>query len=270
MTTVDGPLIPNRTGGERDQAGSPDARPRARFRYSKLGKIRFTSHRDVARMWERALRRSGLPISWSGGFSPRPQLSFGLALPTGAESLGEYLEVRFDAGRPVDLAGAAALLGGLLPEGITLQAAAMLFDGAGSVQQDVASCCWEMEVLGVTDVELEARVERLLDSTSVLIQRERKGRVVHDDLRPAVLTLSLLPGDRSPDNGSCHIRAELSTHPRGVRPQELLQALGTGAVLVRACRTKQWIERDGARWEPLSIDGSQPGAIAVHATERAS
>jgi len=249
--------------------GSSGIRPRARFRYSKIGKIRFISHRDVARVWERALRRSGLRVGWSGGFSPRPLLSFGLALPTGAESLGEYLEVRLDAGGPTDLAAAAALFGGLLPAGITLQAAAILSDGAGSVQQDVTSCCWEMEVLGVTDLELKTRIEQLLGSSSLIIQRERKGRIVKDDLRPAVRALSVLDGDRPPGTGGCRLRAELSTRPRGVRPQELLRGLGTDVVLVRACRTKQWIERDGVRWEPLSMDGSEPGAVALHATERA-
>ena len=64
-----------------------------RMRFTKLGKIRWTSHRDVARMWERALRRAGLPVAYTQGFSPRPQLSFGLALPTGCESVAEYLDV---------------------------------------------------------------------------------------------------------------------------------------------------------------------------------
>ena len=63
---------------------------RIRFRFAKLGKIRFTSQRDVARMCERALRRASLPLAYTEGFSPRPQLSFGLALPTGAESLAEH------------------------------------------------------------------------------------------------------------------------------------------------------------------------------------
>ena len=70
---------------------------RVRFRFSKTGKVRFTSHRDVARMWERALRRSRLPVALSQGFSPPPLLSFGLALPTGCESRGEYLDARLDA-----------------------------------------------------------------------------------------------------------------------------------------------------------------------------
>ena len=76
---------------------------RVRFRFSKTGKIRFTSHRDVARMWERALRRSRLPVALSQGFSPHPLLSFGLALPTGCESLGEYLDARLEETRPGEL-----------------------------------------------------------------------------------------------------------------------------------------------------------------------
>ena len=73
---------------------------RVRFRFSKMGKIRFTSHRDVARMWERALRRSRLPVALSQGFSPHPLLSFGLALPTGCESYGEYLDARLESAGP--------------------------------------------------------------------------------------------------------------------------------------------------------------------------
>ena len=63
----------------------PERRPReaARSRYTKLGKVRFTSHRDTARIWERALRRAGLPVADTSGFTPRPRMSFGLALPTG-------------------------------------------------------------------------------------------------------------------------------------------------------------------------------------------
>ena len=71
---------------------------RIRFRFSKLGKIRFTSQRDVARMWERALRRARLPLAYTEGFSPRPQISFGLALPTPRPGHRWYLVV--DSQRP--------------------------------------------------------------------------------------------------------------------------------------------------------------------------
>lgn len=251
------------------------AHERVRFRYAKRGRVRFTSQRDVARMWERALRRSGLPVAWSGGFSPRPLLSFGLALPTGCESLAEYLDVRLEpaAHDLPDLASLPGQLTELLPEGIEVQAAAGLGWVGGSLQQEVTSCSWEMEVLGVLAEELATRVERLLAAPSVPIRRERKGRPVEDDLRPAVRSLALLvdPVHGTPEGRHARISAEVATYPRGVRPKELLEGLGTDLVLVRACRTHQWIEREGCRWEPLDPGGQVPPvADAPHAQERAS
>lgn len=286
--TLDGagaPTVPPNGAGAAPGTGRPDTpapvRDRIRLRYTKLGKIRFTSHRDVARMWERALRRSGMPVAWSEGFSPHPLLSFGLALPTGCESRAEYLDIRLDpAERPGRRPGAAepagglpGILSGLLPEGIEVQAVGPVPDGAGSLQQDVTSCNWELEVLGVAAQELATRIEQLLDAPSVVIRRQRKGRQVEDDLRPSVLALAPIevaagPGPRG--DGALPLRAELATHPRGVRPGELLEGLGTDLVLVRACRTHQWIERDGARTEPLASSGTEPGNGAPHAQERAS
>src|SRR5207253_6067075 len=103
-------LGPRRTGG-------PVTISRVRVRFAKLGKVRWTSHRDVARMWERAFRRVQLPLAWTGGFSPRPKLSFGLALPTGAESLAEYLDLELAPDAVVDLDDLPARLSPALPAG---------------------------------------------------------------------------------------------------------------------------------------------------------
>jgi radical SAM-linked protein len=250
---------------------------RLRIRFSKHGKIRFTSHRDVARMWERALRRSRLPVALSQGFNPHPLLSFGLALPTGCESLGEYLDVRLD---PLDavspepaLEDLPALLSTLLPEGIVVQAVKPLDMGQNSLQQEVASCDWQLEVRAVAGEELKERIERVLAAPSLPVQRERKGRQTEDDIRPAILTLAMDPQSGSEQDEIEHIgrfRASLATHPRGVRPGDLVVALGTDVVLARACRTHQWIERDGARFEPLSVSGLETGPVVTHAAGRAS
>ena len=265
-----GPLATEEPGLGRP-GGKQAPRSTIRFRYTKLGKIRFTSQRDVARMWERAFRRVRLPVAWSGGFSPRPLLSFGLALPTGAESLGEYLDVRLDtaAESPADLTNLVGRLSASLPDGITVQAAAFIPDVGTSLQQEVSSCSWDLEVLGLTADELATRVEQLLDAPSVVVRRVRKGRSVEDDLRPAVRTLALLSEEAGHGGGPWHLRAELATQPRGVRPGELLEGLGAGLVLARARRRHQWIERDGARWEPLGAGVPGP-APAPHATGRAS
>ena len=255
---------------------------RLRIRFAKLGKVRFTSHRDVARMWERALRRTGLPMARSQGFNPRPLVAFGLALPTGCESLAEYLDVTLaqdtpgapQAGAefPIELEALAASLSEFLPDGVDVVALAALAGDARSLQQEVTSCSWELEVLGVTASELVRRVEHLLDAPSVSVQRERKGRQFDDDLRPSVRSLALFepPGGVASGSSSGWLRAELATRPRGVRPKELVEALGTDVVLARARRTQQWIEGDGDRWEPLSAGDFGPTVIAPHAIERAS
>jgi radical SAM-linked protein len=282
---------------------------RIRFRFSKVGKVRFTSQRDVARMWERALRKARLPLAYTEGFSPRPQLSFGLALPTCAESIAEYLDVALDPGRPetgeVDVDGLPALLTPLLPEGITVHESAVVDPRIGSLQQQVTSCSWVMHFTGVTREALAQRTAALLEASVVPIRRERKGRETDDDLRPSVLALSV-PDGADPDvlegwglessaQPTVELVAELVTQPRGVRPRELVAGLvavgrspggdgrstdrtgvgpddmGTVPVLDRACRTQQWIERDGARWEPLALRAtpSEPDR-AVYASGRAS
>src|ERR1700722_12499149 len=145
---------------------------RVRFRFSKLGKVRFTSHRDVARMWERALRRGRVPVALSQGFSPHPLLSFGLALPTGCESMGESLDARLDeaAFDPSAVAGLPELLSDLLPEGMEVQAAAAISMAEGSLQQEVASCDWELEVLEVVGEMLQERIEQVLGAPSLTVQ----------------------------------------------------------------------------------------------------
>ncbi len=272
---------------------------RIRFRFSKLGRIRFTSQRDVARMWERALRRAGLPLAYTEGFSPRPQLSFGLALPTGAESLAEYLDVALDpvrAAAGVDVAGLPATLTALLPDGLAIEEAVVVERSKDSLQQMVTSCSWTMRLSGTSRDRLARDVAALLAAEAVLITRERKGREEIDDLRPSVLALAVgdegSDGAADPTGRTVGLVAELSTQPRGVRPVELVRGLiavsgtppgteveGTVAdgrpgripVLDRACRTQQWIERDGFRREPLLGRVVPAGADrAVHALVRAS
>jgi len=253
---------------------------RLRVRYVKLGRVRFTSQRDLARVMERAMRRATLPLAHSSGFSPRPLVSFGLALPTGCASRAEFLDLRLDparASREVAVVAAeaadagelsrfAALLSSLLPEGIDATAAAALNGPEPSLQEAVASCDWELEVLGVSPAVLAGRVEQLLEADAVEVARERKGRSVTDDIRPAVRALSVLDGPRRAIDGLGEVvglAVSLSTHPRGVRPAELSGALGEDVTLLGACRTHQWIENDDrtVRAEPLTEDGTVCGGL---------
>ena len=228
-------------------------RMKVRIRFSKLGKSRFTSHRGVARIWERALRRAAVPVAYTEGFSPHPKLSFGLALSTSHESLGEYLDV--DLAEPVALEEFPARLDPGLPIGLDVQAAAEIASGTPSLQQAVTSCTWHIEVtgLGGGDAELSERVARCLDATSLVVTRERKGQKVIDDLRPAILSLTA-------DTDRPLLTAELATQPRGVRPSELVALLADDVSEGRVCRLHQWLSSDGARVEPLPLPPAAPSS----------
>ena len=141
---------------------------RLRIRFQKLGKVRWTSHRDVARMWERACRRVRLPLAYTGGFSPRPKLSFGLALPTGAESLAEYLDLDLAEEATVDVEALPELLSPALPAGVEALAAAVIDARAPSLQEDVESCTWRLRLHPcAAGVDASSLVERALASSSL-------------------------------------------------------------------------------------------------------
>jgi radical SAM-linked protein len=231
---------------------------RLRVRFQKLGKVRWTSHRDVARMWERACRRVQLPLAWTEGFSPRPKLSFGLALPTGAESFAEYLDLELAPEAAVDIDELPSQLSPALPAGVDVAVVAVVEPKAPSLQEDVDSCTWRMGLAPGAVVDTAVLVDRALASSSLLVERERKGRLSVDDVRPAILALSA----DTTAAGEVELEALLATRPRALRPQELLRALDPDLEATRVCRTHQWIERDGLREEPLTV---APHAIGARA-----
>jgi radical SAM-linked protein len=225
-----------------------------RVRFSKLGKVRFTSHRDVARVWERALRRAALPVAYSQGFSPRPRIAFGLALSTGAESVAEYLDIDLDAGAlagEFDVDAVAPQLGAALPDGFEVMAAAVVDPGAVSLQQVVTSCRWVIDLPQVDYQDAQPAVDRLLAAETVVVRRERKGKQVEDDLRPGLLAVEAAPAPPDEGGGGTRLIAELGAQPRALRPSELLDALGFDRDGARVRRTHQWIQDGDARREPL-------------------
>ena len=234
---------------------------RIRLQYAKTGKIRFSSHRDMARCWERALRRAELPVASTEGFSPRPRLHFGLALSTGHESDGEYLDVdlREPEAASVDPSTLAALLTPLLPPGIEIVDAVVIDRSEPSLQEAVTSCTWRIEVPGESPESLAAAVQELLARSTIPFTRERKGRATTDDLRPGILDLRVVgaaPSD-APESGAL-LEAELATQPRSVRPAELLAAFDPPRSEGRVRRTHQWINDDGARREPTRAPSRVP------------
>lgn len=236
---------------------------RLRVRFTKHGKVRFLGHRDLARIWERTLRRAELDVAYSEGFSPRPKLSFGLALSTGYESEGEYLDLDLAPSAPPPLLAALpGRLSALLPEGIDTTAVCEVSRSEPSLQQAVTSCSWLIDVVDTTVAEATDAVDRALAAPHLMHTRERKGKEVTDDLRPYLLDLTVI----GPTPTGARLSAELGTQPRTLRPAELLAALDPPLSEGLVRRTHQWTTHDGARRELLPVDATS----AQHDGERAS
>ena len=227
-----------------------DAGFAVRVRYSKRGKVRFVGHRDLARTFERAFRVAQLPLAFSQGFSPRPKVSLGLALGVGYESDAEYLDLELV--EPVDLESLPCVLAAALPDGVTVDGVVQLVARAPALQESITSVEYRIAPATLRASQLAAAVERLLAADELTIETTRKGRKVVEDLRPGIVHLAPLGGDA--------LTVEVTTKPRGIRPTELLQVLydvvgsSRDGGEDRVLRTRQWIERDGARHEPLAAD----------------
>jgi len=247
----------------------PQRPDRLRIRFAKHGKVRFVSHRDTARIWERALRRARVAVAYSAGFVPRPKIAFGLALSTGYSSDAEYLDVELDpAATALTVEGGLAQLTGrlsdALPVGMTALAAGWVSADEPSLQHSVTSCSWLIEITGSDFGAVASAVAAARAADEILVERERKAKMVTEDIRPALLSLECSPGDPS-DGDVATGTAELSTQPRALRPAELLAGLEVQLEPLRVCRLKQWITANsGELREPLALtETSKNEAVLV-------
>jgi len=230
-----------------------------RLQYTKRGKVRWISHRDIARAFERAFRIEQLPLAFTEGFSPRPKVSFGLALSTGYESDAEYLDLELS--HEVDLDTLPIALSDVLPPGIVVVVAAPLADRAPALMDAVTAVEWNV-VVGADDGEplaadaLRAMIDDALRRDELVTTRRRKGRDVSENVRPVV---SRMVVQHTVEDGVL-CTMELRTQPRSAKPGDVLAAIASAAAFdrglaeVHVLRTHQWIERDGARLEPLRAD----------------
>lgn len=189
------------------------------MRYAKRGRLRFTSHRDFARAFERAVRRAGIPIGFSSGFSPHPKISYANAAPTGTGSEAEFLEIGLTEERDVDEVREA--LDAALPPGLDI--VDIVQAGPGSLADRLEASEWRIELPGSEPTELAAAVATFLAADAVTVDRMTKRGMRAIDVRGAVVLLQTRG-----DAVFAVVRATVPT----VRPDDIIAALrekGLGA-----------------------------------------
>jgi radical SAM-linked protein len=200
---------------------------RLRVRYAKRGRLRFTSHRDISRAVERAVRRADVPVAFSAGFSPHPKISYvGAAAPTGVASEAEYLEISVTRICDPDLLRAA--LDTSLPPG--LDVLAVIEAGAGNLADQMECSAWELRLPGADPALARAAVERFNATERIEVERLTKKGLRRFDAREAVLSLEVFEGTEATagqaSSQPCVILRMVVRHATpAVRPDDVLTGL---------------------------------------------
>src|ERR1022692_2021901 len=204
---------------------------RLTIRYAKRGRMRFASHRDLARAIERGVRKAGLPVAYSAGFSPHPKISYPGGAPTGSASEAEYLDLSLT--RDFDPADVGRRLDAALPDGIDV--IEVVEAGTSSVAQRLEASEWEVTWPGAEPAAAAAAVAEFLAAPSVVVERLTSKGLRQFDARAAVLRLGV---DRragtGPAAGCAILRMIVRQMAPAVRPDDILAALVESSTLAPA------------------------------------
>ncbi len=225
-----------------------------RLRLIKGLEARFIGHLDLMRCLERALRRAGLPVAYSAGFNPHPRISFASALPLGATSEAELVDVQLAS--PVPAADFQRRLNAELPRGIAVAAACAVPSGKSSLAQAVDWAAYRLEVAWEGSGEpprWDDVAAAFLHAPASIVERRRNGTAKAVDIRPLVRRLELERSDGAGAQFQVLMRAGSRAN---VRPEELVEALqrycGGGRLrLVGVHRVRLYADGDG---EPVPLE----------------
>lgn len=229
---------------------------RMRVRYAKRGRLRFTSHRDFSRAFERAVARARIPMAYSSGFNPHPRISYAGAAPTGSASEAEYLEIAL--AQESDPGAVQEALEEALPDG--LDVLEVVTSAGGSLADRLVASRWLLTLPGVPLPDAAEAVRRFLDSAEVRVSRMTKKGLRDFDCRAAVVSLTSQASHGS--GAECAILEVVLRHGTpSVRPDDVLAGLRETAGLEAGSAPLQerlaqgpLDERTGTVGDPLALD----------------
>ena len=226
---------------------------RLRITFSKSGALRYSGHLDLVRIWERSMRRAGIPLAYTQGFHPGPKIQIAAALPLGFSGRAEILDIWIQeaAAEPgvspqadAPVRRYADLLQPAAPPGLTIVSVEEVEARGPALQTQVTAAEYAVTLLEAGQASgLDRRIEALLSKDS--LPRERRGKPY--DLRPLILSLECkdfpfgenVPLQSHQQAGVVQIQMCLSTREAATgRPEEVLDELGIPFETTRIERTR--------------------------------
>ncbi|WP_270504679.1 TIGR03936 family radical SAM-associated protein [Eubacterium limosum] len=195
-----------------------------RFKFTRGEELRFISHLDQQRLFQRAFRRAGLNIAHSNGFNPHPKLSFALAMSVGLMSDSEYGDVVLT--RDIDLMEFTKRLNAALPEGLKVVEARRIPQGKTSLSASLTDSRYRIDV-ALEDGMDEASLSDILNTYKsldevILEKRNKKGKLVPKNIRPFIQDIRVL----STQEGNAELELRLKyLDQQSVKPELVLQTV---------------------------------------------
>jgi radical SAM-linked protein len=208
---------------------SERSRCRIQITFREEDPVKYISHLDLIRAWERILRRAGMPVAYSQGFNPHPRITVAMPLPVGCTGEREIIDVLLD--EPLSAAQVILSLDPALPPGISVVEARHVPLTDPPLPSLICKAHYQLTLTGIPRAVVEGHVTKLMDRKECLVEFRRKTF----DLRPLIGSLAVCgAGDR------VTLEADLLRNPRGRigRPDVLLQALGLSEHARRMHRTR--------------------------------
>lgn len=223
-----------------------------RAKIAKGKAVRFISHLDFAGAIEKAVRRAGLPMALSSGFTPRLKINFASALALGSTSEAEYAD--FELRNRIPVTEFTRRLNQQLPEGIRVLSASQIADNAPALMAQVVAASYQVtgKVPEIDQAMLASLWDKFLQQESIIITKTTKRKTKQINISPLILKTQFYPQKES---SSWDLL--VSTGQKGnLRPEELLQAFfafaGAEGEITHIHRTGLFIERSGYLVSPLA------------------
>ncbi len=230
---------------------------RIRVAFAKEDDAKFIGHLDLAKVFERAMRRAGLPMQFSEGFNPHPKISFGSALALGATSLREYVDI--ELAEDVKPAEFMTRIQGQLPQGIVVLAAKEVAPGTKALMAVLNCTDYRVRtpvLLPLAQEKLDGVLDRFLAQEDIAYVRYSKKGRQEKNLRPFIRRLN---GQVIKD-GYVEFHMELMITDAGsVKPSELVGVLREFGELpldvegTRVQRTAIYIRDTEGKKSPLDL-----------------
>ncbi len=232
---------------------------RFRIVFEKGPGMRFTSHLDLMRTWERTLRRSGLPLAFTQGHHPHLKMSFGPPLPLGFRSRAEVFDLELSRPPAVDL---AERLNAVLPDALRVLSFRPILFKTPSLMSQLEGASYRIRFprpflaeAGLSPEALpgvlEARITTLLARNPIVVRRESEAQTREFDARPSIVSLEPAAGEQP-----VALDAHLRFLPRAqVRPDEVVELLipDGDARTIDIERVMLWADASGRRLDPLAL-----------------